>query len=79
MTTRAEKIKATMIANIQKEYGNLTAEQADKIRITRMKANSSKGGKSSKTVGFGHGKTDPVQAGRKGAQKRWRKRDERAR
>ena len=76
MTTRAEKIKSTMIANIQKEYGNLTAEQADKIRITRMKANSSKGGKNSKTVGFGHGKTDPVQAGRKGAQKRWRKRDE---
>ena len=76
MTTRAEKIKSTMIANIQKEYGNLTAEQADKIRITRMKANSSKGGKNGTGHQFGFGKIDPKEAGRKGAQKRWRKRDE---
>lgn len=72
--TRAEKIKATMITNIQKEYGNLTVEQADKIRVTRMKAAASKGGKSSKTVGFGHGRVDPKEVGRKGAESRWGKR-----
>ena len=71
--TRGEKIKATMIANIQKEYGNLTVEQADEIRITRMKAAASKGGKTSKTVGFGHGKVSPQEAGLKGAQARWKK------
>lgn len=75
MTTRAEKIKATMIANIQKEYGNLTVEQADKIRITRMKAAASLGGKNGTGHNFGHGLADPREAGRKGAENRWRKRE----
>ena len=75
MTTRAEKIKATMIANIRKEYGNLTAEQADKIRISRMKAASSKGGKNGTGHAFGHGSVSPQEVGRKGAESRWRKRE----
>ena len=75
MTTRGEKIRATMIANIQKEYGDLTVEQADEIRITRMKAAASKGGKNGTGHSFGHGKVSPQEAGQRGGKNRWRKRE----
>ena len=73
--TRGEKIRQTMIKNIQKEYGGISKEQADKIRITRMKTIASKGGKNGTGHSFGHGLADPREVGRKGAQSRWRKRE----
>lgn len=75
MTTRGEKIRATMIANIQKEYGNLTVEQADEIRITRMKAAASRGGKNGTGHSFGHGSVSPQEAGRIGGLAKRRKRE----
>ena len=75
MTTRGEKIRATMIANIQKEYGSLTVEQADKIRITRMKAAASRGGKNGTGHSFGHGSISPQEAGRIGGLAKRRKRE----
>lgn len=73
--TRGEKIRQTMIKNIQKEYGGISKEQADKIRITRMKAAASRGGKNGTGHSFGHGLADPRESGRKGGQNRWRKRE----
>ena len=73
--TRGEKIRQTMIKNIQKEYGGISEEQADKIRMTRLKAARSKGGKNGTGHSFGFGKVTPQEAGRKGALKRWSKRE----
>lgn len=74
--TRGEKIRLTRIKNIKKEFGNITDEQADLIRIQRIKDHASIGGKNGTGHSFGHG-ADPVATGRKGALKRWK--NERAR
>ena len=73
--TRGEKMRQTMIRNIMEQNPGMTAKEADKIRITRMKAAASKGGKNGTGHSFGHGLVDPSEAGRKGGKNRWRNRE----
>lgn len=71
--TRGEKIRQTMIKNIMQQNPGMTAKEADNARIERYKAIASRGGKNGTGHAFANGKANPAEAGRKGAQSRWRK------
>lgn len=56
-----QKAKQTLI----KKYGSYEAY------LEKMRENARKGGKNGTSNGFAHGKVNPVEAGKKGAEKRY--------